>query len=167
MKIIAGIVVVILIALGATLFFASGSENTVRAQVPDLALMQHGGEEVVLAEIEGFAVLNSWATWCPFCVQEVPDFVELQKEFEGVSVVLINRSEDASKAEAFLEGRGVNLSDLIFLEDPKDSFYKGIGGFSMPETLFVKDGEVIFHKRGFMNLSEMRDLTTSLINGTL
>lgn len=167
MKIIAGIVVVILIALGATLFFVGDKGGQENVQVPNLQLEESGGDKVILNEVEGFAVINTWATWCPFCVQEVPDFVELQKEFENVSVILINRGEDSSKAKNFLEARGVNFSDLTFLEDPKDSFYKGIGGFSMPETLFVKDGEIIFHKRGFMNLSEMKDLTNQLINGTL
>lgn len=166
MKIVAGIIVVILLGLGVTLFLNSGEESG-GARVPNLVLQTHEGEEIEIGQIQGFAIINSWATWCPFCVREVPDFVELQKEFENVSVVLINRGESKAKAESFLKERGVDFENLTFLDDPKDSFYKGIGGFSMPETLFVKDGEIIFHKRGFMNLSEMRDLTNELIDGAL
>ena len=167
MKIIIGIVIVVLVSLGGLLLLQSDAP-AVQDSIPSTVLIDHStGEEVILSELGGFLVVNSWATWCPFCVQEVPDFVELQKEFKTISVVLVNRKEKDEKVEVFLEGRGVSLTDLVFLQDAKDNFYKSIGGFSMPETLFVKDGNVIFHKRGFMDLSEMRDLTNKLIDGTL
>jgi len=167
MKIIVGIILVALLAIGGAVFL-KGDSPALRDEVPDILLIHHeSGEEIATSSIEGFAILNSWAVWCPFCVQEVPDFVALQKEFTDVSVVLINRGEDSERVESFLAEIDVHFADLTFLQDPKDSFYKAIGGFSMPETLFVKDGETIFHKRGFMTLSEMKDLTNKLLDGTL
>ncbi len=54
---------------------------------------------------------------------------------------------------------------MTFLLDSKDAFYKSIGGFSMPETLFADaDGNVIVHKRGPMALDEMIDKVNSIIN---
>jgi len=52
---------------------------------------------------------------------------------------------------------------LIFLLDPKDTFYKSIGGFAMPETLFVNsDGTINFHKRGPMRAEEIRQRVSEL-----
>lgn len=31
-------------------------------------------------------VTNYWATWCPPCVHEIPDFVKLQKEYKNKTV---------------------------------------------------------------------------------
>jgi hypothetical protein len=46
----------------------------------------------------------------------------------------------------------------VLLLDPADSFYQSIGGFSMSETVFVdKDGFIREHKRGPMDVQEMRE----------
>lgn len=164
MKFVIGIVVVLLIAIFGVLYFSNGVEG---ATVPSVALEEHEGGEVDLSSESGLKIINSWATWCPFCVEEVPDFVALQEEFQGVEVVLVNRGEDKGKVEEFLVSRRVGLEDLRFIQDDTDAFYNAVGGFSMPETLFVKDGVVLFHKRGVMKLDEMRELTEKLINGTL
>ena len=102
-------------------------------------------------------VANAWASWCPFCVDELPDFAALQKEFgDDLAVVAINRRETLDVARGYTDENGIS-NDLIYLLDPSDSFYESIGGFSMPETLFITpEGRIHFHKRGPMNLSEMR-----------
>ena len=28
-------------------------------------------------------VVNYWATWCPYCVQEMPDFLEIYRDYSG------------------------------------------------------------------------------------
>ena len=75
---------------------------------------------------------------------------------EKIVILAINRGEPLSLAKNFTDRFGVTGS-LIFLMDPADSFYKAIGGYTMPETLFVdKEGNVVDHKRGPMKLNEIR-----------
>ena len=127
-------------------------------KVPDFSLKDFNGNTVSLADSEGqIRVLNSWATWCPFCVNELPDFAALQEEFgEQIVVIAIGRAESKEKAIAFTNKTGVT-DRMTFLLDPTDSFYKSIGGFAMPETLFVDGaGNIRFHKRGPIKLNEMR-----------
>lgn len=107
---------------------------------------------------ENVLVINSWASWCPFCVNELPDFNELGSEFKdrGVTVIAINRAESQNTANAFVDHVG-NPENMVFLLDEGDVFYDLVGGFSMPETIFYdREGNVSFHKRGFMPLEEMR-----------
>ena len=107
---------------------------------------------------EGVVVINSWASWCPFCVNELPDFAALAEEYksQGVTVIAINRKEDARTAGNFIKTLD-NLNDIIFALDPEDAFYDVIGGFTMPETIFyATNGSIAVHKRGFMTLEEMR-----------
>lgn len=117
------------------------------------------GNRVTLSQYEGKAlVINAWASWCPFCVEELPDFSELAKEFadKDVVVLAVNRRESLNTAKAFLNSVG-NPENIVFLMNSDDSFYRSIGGFSMPETQFYsKSGELVAHKRGFMELREMR-----------
>ena len=138
-----------------------------KRQIPDLTLKDYDGNDVRLQDIEGDVVLlNSWATWCPFCVNEIPDFVQAQNALEGqATVVLINRQESLSRAKKFTDDLGAT-GNVITLLDPSDSFYKKIGGFAMPETLIVKDNNIVLHKRGPMKFEEVVEKLRSALEST-
>lgn len=126
--------------------------------VPDLTFTDYQGRQVAISQFRGKPlIVNAWASWCPFCVEELPDFISLQEEFQDkITVIAVNRAEVPATAKAYTDGRGLT-EKLVFLLDPADSFYQSIGGFSMPETIFVnKEGKIVFHKRGPMSLEEMR-----------
>jgi len=167
MKVVAGVIIVAVLVVGGLVFFSSpkGEVESQSDRAPSFVLMSHGGSEVSLEDSDGkIRVVNAWATWCPFCVEELPDFVALQNEFEtDLIVIAINRGEDLEKAEGYVSDLGVS-NNLIWLLDPRDSFYQSIGGFSMPETLFLdREGNIVIHKRGPMELSEMRDKVNQLL----
>jgi len=131
-----------------------------------LHFSDYNNSPVFLADLKGKPlVINSWAAWCPFCRKELPDFVAVQKEFnDNVTIIAIDRAESLETAKKYSDELGVT-SKLIFLLDPSDSFYQAIGGFSMPETIFVNgSGETIFHKRGPMDIEEMRQKIQQLIS---
>lgn len=136
-------------------------------QALDLAFTNYNGETVRLSDIEGPLVINTWAAWCPFCVKELADFVAVQKELghgasDRVVFIAINRAESRETAKEFTDGLGIS-NDLVFLLDPEDSFYRAIGGFAMPETIFVKaDGTIHLHKRGPMPVEEIRQRVNEL-----
>lgn len=144
-------------------------------RAPDFHLQDYNGNIVQLADFAGKPlIINSWAAWCSFCRQELVDFASAQKEFsaEGgdvsdrgkVIIVAINRAESLKVAKKYSDELGVT-DELIFLLDPSDSFYQSIGGFSMPETIFVdKDGNMTDHKRGSMNINEMRTKIKKLLS---
>ena|GEM_PF-1737784 len=109
-------------------------------------------------------VINTWASWCPFCVEEMPDLATIADEYPHVSVISINRGESSQDAKDFLKTLKLSKS-LHLLFDPEDSFYRYIKGFGMPETIFVDEsGTTLFHKRGIMSLDEMRETIELLSN---
>lgn len=134
-------------------------------KIPDLTFEDYEGNTFNLSDLKGKPhVVNSWAVWCPFCRAELEDFAQLQEEFgDEIVVVAIDRQESLEKAKGFTDEIGVT-DRMTFLLDPKDAFYKGIGGFSMPETIFADaEGNIIIHKRGPMDLNEMRQKVNSVI----
>ena len=134
-------------------------------KAPDFVLQDYSGKTVGLANFAGKPIIiNSWAAWCPFCKKELSDFVSAQKEFgDKVVIIAIDRSESLSVAKGYTDQQGIT-DNLIFLLDPSDSFYQSIGGFSMPETIFVdKDGNIVFHKRGPMDINEMSEKIRQLL----
>ena len=140
-------------------------EGTQYGTAPRFSLEDYNGNIISLSDSDGkIRIINAWATWCPFCVNELPDFAVLQEQFPDIEVIAINRREASNDAKAFTDD--LDLSDAFtFLLDPSDSFYQSIGGFAMPETLFVdEEGFIRVHKRGFMTLEEMVMHVESIIN---
>ena len=100
------------------------SENDL---VPDLTLQEFTGNDVSLRDFQGKPiVVNSWAAWCPFCVDELPDFAEVQKEFgDEIVIIAIDRAESLALAKSYTDELGVTEASLFVL-DPKDTFYRAI-----------------------------------------
>lgn len=135
------------------------AESESLAKAPNFSLQDYNGKTVSLADFPGKPlVINSWASWCPFCRQELPDFVTVQKELgDKIIFIAIDRAEPLSVAKQYSDQLGVS-TDLVFLLDPGDSFYRDIGGFAMPETIFVdRQGRIRDHKRGPMSAAEIRE----------
>lgn len=165
-KIIIFVIAALLIGGGAITFFSTqrGVVSTPVPQlqeekpVPDLAFTDYNGNTVKLSDFRGKPVVaNAWAAWCPFCREELPDFSALQKEFgDKIVVIAIDRAESLDVAKRYSDELGVT-DEFLFVLDPSDSFYRSIGGFSMPETIFIDEqGFIKDHRRGPMDLEEMK-----------
>jgi len=148
----------------------NASEESTRQRqfekAPDFSLQDYDGKTVKLADFTGKPlVINSWATWCPFCRKELVDFDVAQKEFgDDVAIIAIDRAESRETAKKYTDELGVT-NNLIFLLDPSDSFYQSIGGFSMPETIFVdRNRNIAERKRGPMEINEIRQKIQKLLS---
>ena len=65
---------------------------------PDFSLVTLGHELVTLGDLRGkIVVLDFWGTWCPPCVQAVPELRDLQKKHAKEPFVLIGVSSDSSE----------------------------------------------------------------------
>lgn len=160
------IISVVVLALAGWLLISNtgqhqnmNSGGSIKAdKAPDFSLQDYNGKTISSADFAGKPlVINSWAAWCPFCRKELVDFAAAQKEFgDKVTIIAIDRAESRETAKKYSDELGVT-NDLIFLLDSSDSFYQSIGGFSMPETIFVdKNGFIAGHRRGPMDADEIR-----------
>lgn len=119
------------------------------------------GDPVDLAAFQGqkIAVVNFWATWCPPCDKEIPDFANVAREVgDEVAFLLVNRGEPRDAQVAYLRERNLLTGNpLLFLDDPADAAYAAFGGYGMPVTAFItRDGRLALLKSGLLTLEEMR-----------
>lgn len=116
------------------------------------------GNPVSLEEYFGkVIVVNSWASWCPSCGQELVELADVGDIYKDREVVILamNRAEPTTTAQAYMKPLVVGSAVQLVL-DPQDSYYESIQGFTMPETVFYdSDGNITFHKRGDMSLDDM------------
>jgi hypothetical protein len=82
---------------------------------------------------------------------------------DRITVIAINRMEERTLAGAYL-GTLPQLSHLHVLTDPADTFFKGVGGYAMPETVvYAADGSIAFHTRGVVVEAELRAALDALL----
>jgi thiol-disulfide isomerase/thioredoxin len=70
----------------------------------DFTMKDLDGKDVSLSSFKGKVILlNFWATWCGPCKAEIPEFVELQKQYgkDGLVIVGYSVDDEAPKARAF------------------------------------------------------------------
>ncbi len=60
-------------------------------------------------------VINFFATWCPPCLKELPDFVMLQKKYESRGLQFIGVAVDGSRNEIikFAKEKGLNYPQVM------------------------------------------------------
>ena len=121
-------------------------------KVPDFTLKRASdGKDVHGAEFKGkVRVINFWATWCPPCKREIPDFIELQKEYGPKGLVIIGIAMDkqgASVVAPFAKEWGMNYPVLIGGSEVSKA-YGNI--MSYPTTFLVdREGNVVKKYVGF------------------
>lgn len=116
--------------------------------VPDFTLEANNGDEVSLSDYAGkVVVLNFWASWCPPCKNEMPDFQKLHdelKDSEEVVLLMLNQTdgqrETKEKADAFLSG---NSYTMLNLYDEGQVGFSIFGIQSLPTTVVLdKEGRL-------------------------
>jgi thiol-disulfide isomerase/thioredoxin len=87
------------------------------ASIPDLQ-----GKARNLKEWQGrVLVVNFWATWCPPCLREIPEFNRLQGELGGKGLQFVGIAADqAEKVRAFVAKQPIDypvlLADMSIIE---------------------------------------------------
>ena len=124
-----------------------GEEDAELNPAPDFTVYDKNGKPVKLSDMKGTpVVLNFWASWCPPCKAEMPDFDEIAKEYEGkVAFMMVNltdgQRETQSSAQAFIDSMGYTFP-VYFDLDSEAAYAYGIQ--SIPNTFFIdSDGNLV------------------------
>jgi peroxiredoxin len=130
-------------AVGKTLF-ASGGIPKIGGTPPSFSLAGMDGNVHNLSDYDGKAlVINFWGSFCPPCVQEIPEFERQYEKWQGkkFDILAINLSEDDLTVSNFVNRFKINYP---VLRDTDRLVEKKYGLRSYPTTFFVKpDGTIM------------------------
>jgi cytochrome c biogenesis protein CcmG/thiol:disulfide interchange protein DsbE len=143
---------------------ATGSKELKDA--PDFTLNNMDGEPFTLSEHRGkVVVLNIWATWCPPCRKEIPDFIEIQKKMRDDGVLFVGVSVDREGWEVvkpFAKKYGINYQ-LVVDDGTINQKYGPFRG--IPTTFIInKKGKVEYVAPGMINREALQPVLEKLAN---
>ncbi len=118
----------------------------------DFILNDTAGTKHTLSQYKGkWVIVNYWATWCPPCLEEVPDLVALYDKHRNKNIMLIGVAFDyQSPKEVAKYVDDMLMSYPIVLGD--DAVRKQIGSSEVLPTTYIYNpqGRLIKTKRGIV-----------------
>ncbi|WP_394794998.1 redoxin domain-containing protein [Armatimonas sp.] len=126
---------------------------------PPFALKTPTGETVTLESpaLRGKLMLvDFWATWCVPCVKAMPELQKLQAKYAGKGFTVIGISldgEGAKKVVPFLAKSKTKFTYPILLNG--ETIWQAWGVKSVPSVLLVKDGQILKHWSGQIDVKEI------------
>ena len=135
------------------------TDETAENTAPDFAVLDADGRVVKLSDFFGTPiVLNFWASWCPPCKAELPDFEAACKAYEGRVVFLMVNMTDGQRetvavAKEYLASEGYTFP--VYFDTGYEAAY-AYGVSSIPQTYFIAaDGSVQARATGMISAAQL------------
>ena len=127
--------------------------------LPDVNLKTFEGKKVSVTELtsnDKIAILSLWATWCVPCIKELDAINELYDQWKAevdfeVYAISVDDSRSINRAKALVNGKGWEHNILL---DTNQNLKRALGVSAIPETIIVKNNEILYQHTGYRNGDE-------------
>lgn len=143
------------------------TSQTEKIMAPDFTLNDLEGNAVKLSDYKGkIVILNFWAVWCKYCLQEMPDLSALNKELEKENeavILAVDVKESPDTVREYLSANNITLKVLLDEEGSVAETY-GVPGY--PTTFVLnKDGSLYTYLSGATDKETLRTIIDKVKNG--
>lgn len=126
------------------------------------------GQKHSLEEWRGRVImLNFWATWCPACQYEIPDFIRFQKDYADRDLQIVGIGiDEMRKLKNFDRTMEVNYPILASAPEKSESLLQEWGNREqmLPYTVIIdRDGRITYIHRGQFNQDAFDEFVLPLL----
>ncbi|CAD6880851.1 Cytochrome c-type biogenesis protein ResA [Methylomonas albis] len=111
-------------------------------------------------------IINFWATWCPPCLREIPEFIKLQEEYKDKGLQFVGIAIDDKQAvEEYLKRIKINYPVLIG-GDGATLLAQQLGNVinTLPFTVIVnQQGQIVHHQLGELTREKVLEVIVPLL----
>ncbi len=134
----------------------------VQAEPVQFTLKDLDGKSHTIKDYAGkWVVVNYWATWCPPCLDEIPELVAFHDKYKGKGAVVLGidfEEVDEKFLRQFVDENFISYPILKSKPGVKSPFGMIYG---LPTTFLVSpDGEVVASKTGGVTLEDLEESIT-------
>jgi peroxiredoxin len=138
--------------LSVAIGLSCAREQDGSSYAPDFRVTDLKGNSISLSDYRGKVLfLNFWATWCPPCRAEIPDFIEAYAEQKTNGLEILGISLDSKgKAEvtAFVEKYRINYPVVLETRENTEKIIDDYQpGQFIPTTIIIDKTGRIRHKQ--------------------
>ena len=140
---------------------SDGSIEAEENDVRDFVVVDENGEERTLQSFVGKPIiLNFWASWCPPCKAELPDFQDAYEKYgTQVEFVMVNLTDGVRETEDvakdYMNTNGYTLPVYFDINQDAANAYSI---YSIPTTYFInKDGEMVTSVKGMIDSETLEE----------
>jgi thiol-disulfide isomerase/thioredoxin len=141
----------------------AGEEKMAAEPAPQVSFTALGSANTLaLSDLQGrWVLLNVWASWCPPCLAEFPDLIELAEDFpQQLTLLAVTTDKQPEAAEAFLTKLNVPAAENIFIaHDPEREITQQVFfAYKYPESILIDPQGMMVRK--FAGALTAEDLKT-------
>ena len=102
---------------------------------PDAPLTLLDGSQKNISDLQGsVTILSFWATWCPYCIKEMPDLQKVKENYPDTNVVLVNCGEEEALVSDFVAQHDYDFTWTLDLDFAAQRAYPTSG---IPYTVVI------------------------------
>ena len=99
-------------------------------------------------------VVNMWASWCPPCRREMPDFESAQIDNPDIKFIFVNQRESLWEVKGFLDRESLEIDNVMM--DSSGALALHVGAHGLPVTLFYNaSGELVNSRVGEVSAASL------------
>jgi thiol-disulfide isomerase/thioredoxin len=129
-------------------------------ELPSVDLTSIDGKTIALEDAtnkDGVTIISLWATWCVPCLKELDAISDIYDEWQDETnvkllAISVDDSRTVKRVKSMVNGKDWDYTVLL---DKNSDLKRALNASSIPLTILVKDGKIVYEHSGYSPGAEL------------